>query len=526
MANPLFPPIEVIKKLCEIFPYYFKDLKEDSYLNNLWDTLFSEFNKFFQEKDELFYFIGKEGFFYQEEVFTPPPSSISFLQNLYKERCGALLIKKGVEKEELIKFFSLFRTPFSKMSYKDQTLKILLLRENFENILLFFPEKDEEIDKAIENFKGYLDHSKNFQNEDFKLSNEKFEIGIDFEDKEFEISLISEPVKKSLKFLFEETIMEILSQYEKETNIDFKVLLLQSLRYLYQEVIASCDLKKINFILRNLKQRDDKNLNELFFEFQSEEVFKNLVKAIPQIDFFKPEDFLSFYNNLEKNSQKKLVLKILEENITKHKDEIYEILSQKMEKNREFLVEIYNEIDKIKAFNFLFLLQKLPEGFISEEELISHKNLSVRATVLKVCKRISDKKIFEFLDSENIDLKVEALNYIEKFKKEVFVPIIISRIKKENFYEKTREEKEKHFEVLAKINNNEAINFLKELLLEHKLFPSQKREEMRAMAAIALAQTKDPRFKEILERESKRIANSNLVKDACKRASEIIEGKK
>ncbi len=526
MANPLVLPIEIIKKLCEIFPYYYKDLKEDSYLNNLWDTLFNEFNKFFQEKEELLYFIGKEGFFYQEEVFTPPPSSISFLQNLYKERCGALLIKKGIEKEELIKFFSFFKTPFSKMSYKDQTLKILLLRENFKNIFFFFPEKDEEISRTAEKFKGYLEHSRNLQNEEFKISKEKFEIELDFEEKEFEISLISEPVKKWLKFLFEETIMEILSQYEKETNMDFKVLLLQSLRYLYQEVIASCDFKKINFILRNLKQRDDKNLKELFLEFQSEEVFKNLIKTIPQIEFFKPEDFLFFYNNLEKNSQKKLVLKILEENITKHKDEIYEILSQRIEKDKEFLVEIYNEINKDKAYNFLFLLQKLPEGFIAEEELISHKNLSVKAAVLKVCKRIPDKRIFEFLDSENFDLRIEALNYIEKYRKEAFVPIIISRIKKENFYEKTKEEKEKHFEVLAKIKNNEAISFLKELLLEHKLFPSQKREEMRAMAAIALAQTKDPRFKEILERESKRIANSNLVKDACKRASEIIEGKK
>ena len=111
------------------------------------------------------------------------------------------------------------------------------------------------------------------------------------------------------------------------------------------------------------------------------------------------------------------------------------------------------------------------------------------------------------MNYENFDLRIEALNYIEKFRKETFVPIIISRIKKENFYEKTKEEKEKHFEVLGKIKNSEAINFLKDLLQEHKLFSSQKKEELRAMAALALAQTGDPRFKEILQRESKSIAN-------------------
>jgi len=157
---------------------------------------------------------------------------------------------------------------------------------------------------------------------------------------------------------------------------------------------------------------------------------------------------------------------------------------------------------------------------------LSHKNLSVKASVLKVCKKLSDKKILEFLDSESPDLRIEALNYIDRFRKDAFVPIIISRIKRENFYEKTKEEKEKHFEVLGKIKNSEAISFLKELLTEHKLFSSQKKEEIRAMAAIALALTGDVRFKEILQRESKSIANSNLVKEACKRASEIIERKK
>jgi len=526
MANPLNIPQEIIKKICEIFPYYYKDLKEDSYLNDLWDTLFSDFKKFFQEKKELIYFIEKNGFSYQGETFIPPPSGINFHQNLFNERCLAILFKDGIDKGEIISFFNLFKIPFSKMSYKDQSLKIFLLRENFKNISFFFLDDEEISREGLEKYKNLLEKAKNLQNESFKLSKEKGEIKFDFEEKKFETNLISEPIKRFLKFLFEETTIAILSQYEKETNLDYKVLLMQSLRYLYQEVISSADFKKINFILRNLKLKDDKNLKELFIEFQSEEVFKNLIKAISKIDFLKLEDFISFYENLDKGFQKVFVMKILEENITKNREEIYEILSQKVEKDKEFLIEIYNEIDKNKVQNFLYLFQKLPEDFLTEEELLSHKNLSVKASVLKVCKKLSDKKILEFLDSESPDLRIEALNYIERFRKDAFVPIIISRIKRENFYEKTKEEKEKHFEVLGKIKNSEAISFLKELLTEHKLFSSQKKEEIRAMAAIALALTGDVRFKEILQRESKSIANSNLVKEACKRASEIIERKK
>lgn len=523
MVQAIHIPAEIIKKIGEIFPYYLKNLKEDSYLINLWEGLFNNLNEFFKEKNEIFFSIDKDSFSFQNEKIHIPPSLLNFHSNLYNEGIRLILIKKDITKEEISKFLSIFNIPFSKMSYKDQSLKIFIQRENFKNIEVFCVE--DEIKESSEKFIAFFELSKNFHNEHFELSKEKKEFILDLEDKEFQIEAISEPVKKSLKFTFEETIMEILSQYEKETNLDYKVLLLQALRYLYQETISSAEFKKINFILRNLKLKDDKSLNDLFTEFQEEENLTSLIRATQTIDTLKPEEFIYFQENLNSKSQKKLILKIFEENILKHREEIYTILKDRIENNRELFLEIYNEIDKNKIQNFFFLLQKLPEDFIKEEELLSHKNLYVKGYALKVCRKVSDKNLLEFLDSENLELKLQTLSYIERFKKEIFVPILISRIKKENFYEKEKEEKEKYFEVLSKIKNIEAINFLKEILSEHKLFSSQKRDELRAMAAIALARTKDPKFKEMLIRESKSIANSNLVKDACKRASEIIEQK-
>lgn len=519
------PPVEILKNLEEIFSYYIRNLEEDNYLIDLWKTLFENFKLFFQEKEELFYFIENNGFVYQEQRIITTGLFQNFHQILYNEGARAFLIKKNIEKNEIIKLFSLFNIPFSKMSYKDQSVKMFIKRENFENIKFFYIE-NQEIEKQIkENFINLFDKSNNLQNESFELLKEKKEISIEIEEKEVEVDLISEPIKKSLKFIFEETVMAILSQYEKELNLDYKVLLLQALRYLYQEIISFADFKKINFILRNLKQRDDKDLKDLFLEFQESEIFKNLIKAISQIEILKSEDLLLFYDILNTSSQKIFINKILEENITKHREEIYEIISHKLKNDKEKLLEIYAEIDKNKIQNFLFLIQKLPTDFITQDELLAHKNKEIKASIIKICKNISDKNLLEFLDSENLELSMQTLSYIEKFKKESFIPILITRIKKENFYEKEKIEKEKYFEVLSKIGNLEAINFLKELLQEHKLFSSQKKEELRAMAAIALAQTKDPKIKELLLRESKSIANPKSVKEACKRASLIIESK-
>lgn len=523
MVISLNLPIEILKKLLEIFPYYFKDLKEDSYLNNLWESLFENFKKIFQEREEIFYFLQKDGFEYGGKIFTPNPSSLIFHQNLYGERVRLILFKKDIEKLELIKLFKLFKIPLSKMSYKDQSLKIFLEREKFKNISFFYVEEDEK--EALEKYSYFLERAKNLHNEKFVLSKEKKEIKLDLEEKKFNVKIISQPLKKSLNFIFEESIMAILSQYEKETNPDHKVLLLQSLRYLYREAITLSDFKKINFLLRNLKLKEDRDLIDLHKEFQNEENLKDLIKNLLQKEYFNPEEFLFFYENLEPPAQKKLILKILEENLTKHREEIYDILKFKFAQNIELFNEIYNLMDRFKIQNFIFLIQKLPEEFIKEEELLNHKDPLVKAAILRICKKLSDKNLLEFLDSQNKELRIQALSYIERFRKESFIPIIISRITRENFYEKDKDEKEKFFEVLAKIKNNEAINFLKELLSEHRLFSSQKREELRAMAALSLAQTKDPKFKEILLRESKSIANSNLVKEACRRASEIIEEK-
>ncbi|MEJ5166126.1 MAG: HEAT repeat domain-containing protein [Thermoanaerobaculia bacterium] len=525
MASTLNLSLEILKKLCEIFPYYFKDLKEDSYLNNLWESLFESFEKIFQEREEVFYLIEKEGFFSGDKIFTPPPSSLNFHQNLYEERIKILLFKKGIQREEIVKFFKLFQIPFSKISHKDKSLKIFFERENFKNIN-FYSIQEDFLKENLERYSSFFERTKKMHNDMLELSKEKKEMDLKFEEKSIKLEPLSQSINKSLSFIFEESIMAILSQYEKETNPDHKVLLLQSLRYLYREAISIPDFRKINFLLRNLKLKEEKDLYDLYKEFQSDETFANLIKNLNQLETLKEEEFLFFYENLEPSSQKRLILRIFEENIVKNREEIYNILIYKIREDRDLLKEIFKSIDKNRVQNFIYLLQKLPEDFLSEEELISHSDLSVKAALLRVCKKLPDKKLLEFLDSQNLELKIQTLSYIEKFKKESFVPILISRIKKESFYEKERQEKEKYFEVLAKIKNSEALMFLKELLSEHRLFPSQKREELRAMAALSLAQTKDPKFKEILLRESKSIANSTLVKEACKRASEMLEEKK
>lgn len=525
MTSSLNLPLEILKKLCEIFPYYFKDLKEDSYLENLWGSLFESFEKYFQEKDEVFYLIQKEGFLLGDKIFTPPPSSLNFHQNLYEERIKIILFKKGIPREEIVKFFKLFQIPFSKISYKDKSLKIFLERENLKNIRLFSVQ-EEFLKEDLEIYSSFFERTKKLHNDMLELSKEKKEMDLEFEEKTIKLEPFSKSINKSLSFIFEESIMAILSQYEKENNPDHKVLLLQSLRYLYQEAISIPDFKKINFLLRNLKLKEEKDLNDLYKEFQSDEIFTNLIKNLNQLEIFKEEEFLFFYENLEPPSQKRIILRIFDENITRNREGVYNILVHKIKEDKELLKEIFKQIDKNKVQNFIYLFQKLPEDFLSEEELISHSDLSVKAALLRICKKLSDKKLMEFLDSQNLELKIQTLSYIEKFRKESFVPLLISRIKKESFYEKERQEKEKYFEVLAKIKNNEALMFLKELISEHRLFPSQKREELRAMAALALAQTKDPKFKEILLRESKSITNSNMVKEACKRASEMLEEKK
>lgn len=524
MAFSLNLSLEILKKLCEIFPYYFKDLKEDSYLDNLWESLFDSFEKFFQEREEVFYLIKKEGFLIDDKIFLPPSSSLIFHQKLFEENIKIILLKKGVEKEEIIKFFRIFSIPFSKISYKDKSLKIFFERENLKNIR-FFSIQEEFLKEELEIYSSLFERTKKLHNDMLELSKEKKEMDLEFEEKTIKLEPFSQSINKSLSFIFEESIMAILSQYEKETNPDHKVLLLQSLRYLYREAISIPDFKKINFLLRNLKLKEEKDLKDLYKEFLSDENFANLIKNLYQLEILKEEEFLFFYENLEVPEKKRIILRVLEENITKNKDIIYNILVHKLKDNRELFNEIFRHLDKNKVNNFIYLLQKLPEDFIEEEELLSHQDLSVKGALLKICKKISDKKLLEFLDSQNLNLRIQALSYIEKFRKESFVPILISRMKKENFYEKEREEKEKYFEVLAKIKNSEALMFLKELISEHRLFPSQKREELRAMAAMALARTKDPKFKEILLRESRSIANSNLVKEACKRASEIIEEK-
>ncbi len=518
-------PIEILKKIYEIYPYYIKNLKNEGSLKVLWDEIFEYFKKYFQEFDELYYILEKDKFLYKNEPFFPK-SPFNLHKILYENKIRIILFQKDLKKEELENFLEITLIPFSKLQYKDQSLKTFFERENFENIKLFYKEEEENLKEGRENFSFFINLSKNLQNENLLLTKDKKILAFDFIEKDIPNDIISNPIKKSLNFIFEETILSILSQYEKETNNDYKILLLQSLRYLFQEAVNFGNLREVNFILRNLKLSEDKNLKDLFLEFQGEEIFKNLIKSFEIVEIFKIEELNYFLENLNPSSQKIFFHKIFEEKITKFKEEIYEFLNFKFQRDINLFWEIYYEMDIGEIQNFLYLIQKLPMDMIKEEELLSHKNLNVKAQILKICKKVSDKNLFEFLDSSNLEMRLQALSYIERFRKEAFVPILISRIKKESFYEKERIEKEKYFDVLAKIKNNEAINFLKDFLTEHKLFSSQKREELRAMAALALASTKDPKFKEIFLRESKNISNSSLVKEACKRASSIIGEKK
>lgn len=515
-------PVEILKKLFEIFPYYFKKIEDEAHLNSLWNKVQDLLKEYFQDFDQIVYTIKKEGFYWKEE-FLPSNLCEDFHKILYNEKTGAILIKKGIDIKELNSFFSIFTFPSERLSFRDQSFRLFFERKGFKNLKFFYIE---EIDSQIlQDFSFFINKAKALQKEILPLK-EKKELEIKIFPSEVSKKVISEPVKKILANIFNETIISIISQFEMEQSLEHRNLLLQALRYIYGESILNSNFREVSFILKNLRKREEKELKSLYFEFQNEENIKDLIRNTKNLKVFNPQDFMDFYENLEKKSKKSLLNFIFEEKALKFKEEIFDLLVFILKDKKEELLEIYKIISRNGIQNFIYFLQKLPEDFLKEEELLSHPEKFIKAQILKICKRVPDRMLLDFLDSENQELRIQALSYIEKFRKESFVPMIISRIKREDFHLKERAEKEKFFETLAKIKNQEAISFLKELLLEHKLFPSQKREELRAMAAIALASTKDQKFKDLLERESKSIKNTAIVKEACKFALSILEESK
>jgi len=476
------------------------------YKKTLEDT-FSKFTDLFSYRDELNLKIKQnEIFFDAEQVYANTEKDDNLALFFFKDGLRELTFMKGLSQPEMEEFLKIISLDFDREAVDDDIVT-LLWEKDFHYIKYVaddaFLVEDEDFERAEINqvkskapppdeiLKAY---AAAFESEDVKGISI-----VNLTDKDLQV-LVKEMEKDTLdktgkiyQILLEMLLQaESVPEYEdvlsllrnvfsyslKQKNLRTAVDIMQQTRALAENPVFSDTIKRqMNLLLASVNSEESiKSLGEMFdSDAALDEQLASEYTAFLNRTSIPP--FISLLGELESIHGRKIVIDILI-NLGKHD---IQAVAKGLQDNRWFVVRniiyILRHIGDKKAVEYLLATAKHTDERVRKEAI---KTLGELKNALAL------QTLRDCLDDPDPSIRKIAVKALGSIGSETAKRIILEKTSGKAFRDKDFDEKRDFYEVLARWNQADVIDFLIGTLKRKALFGKAKVDENRACAAYCL----------------------------------------
>lgn len=475
--------------------------------------------------------------------------SIAF--KLFVDGIRDITFRKGIEKDEVVKFLELIGSEYDPAN-PDDDMVTLLWEKNFSHITYTVAE---DIPKGSE-----LTPSITMNPEFDMLIHSETEAAEALKDKEISPlhellgpKLLDKPISGVFK-LTEDEIEKIRREIKEEEDLNpitelieilSDILLLEKDFETFTEISGILDnmletlvvrgayehAAKILKLFRDLHDGSDALPEEFRARLKSSieragdsDIIKELERSINKSGLEESGHLFAFLTMLDKNSlislsdllgrienikTRRILCEVL---VTLGKENI-DILSKKLEDERWYVVR-----------NMVYILGKIRDPRIIEDfkRLIDHPEIKVRKEVLHALEGMNDdrakEQLISFLDDKDSSVRILAARTLANAKNKNAVPMLLKIVSGKEFEERDLYEKKEMFESLGRIASDEILPEISRLIKRRSffLFKKERRDEVSVCAVLALKRIGSEKAVEILKEGS--LLKNRVIREACSKA--------
>jgi HEAT repeat protein len=496
--------IQVFLKAKKILRMYPKN--NPVYIKTLEDS-FSKFGDFFSYQDSLRYFFRQNEILYEtEQIYENPEKDDNLALFFFKDGLREITFQKGLTSNELEDFLRIISMDFDREVLEDDIVT-LFWEKDFENIQYvvdetFLADEEDYESHAMEEIKE--------KHEDPDNLLQAYEDAFRQDDvKGISVVQISE---NELQMLFKEMELDTQDKIGKLHDILFEILISSENKEEYADVASSLTgsveyaLKRGNlYAVKNLLTRLKKLTtakeidSDLIFQAKRVIYFAGSEAAISvigeildsgqEIDENLFDDYIRY---LEKNSILPFI-KILGELKTIHARKIViDALIALGPKDIITLTKGLNDPRWYVVRNIIYILRNIGDKRAVDHLLktVQHPDIRVKKEVIRTLGDLGGSNVLVALrgclDDNDIQVRIAALRALAIISSETGKRIIMDRIVRKDFGDKSFEEKREYFVTLSQWKDSEVLDFLRKIMKKRSLFGRSKLFESKAAAAHCL----------------------------------------
>ncbi len=530
------------KKILKMYPgnnpIYVKTLKEVS----------DRFDEFFQHREMLQLYIGKNDIFYDSEsVYHNPGKEDNFALLFFKDGLRELTLKNGLTLEEIEGFIKIISLDFEREAIEEDIVT-LLWEKDFENIQyivedIFLSNADDYEKEAMNELRQKASNTDVIQgsyDEIFEDEGVENEIILSITDDDFRLVLVEfhnnaqDKTDKYFSMLF-----EFFTEVEKEQGYqDIVNYFMTAIEF----AIKKGNLKAVVDVQSKLKHLiDDENTSKEIKGYAAKllsftggysiiDLIGNILNNSPKIEENVFRNFVSFLDTnailpfmkilggLEAIRPRKLVIDALVYLGKRDISSFYKGLN---------FYKVLNDSRWYVVRNIVYILRKIGNESAVTYLLkpLEHEDIRVRKEVIKTLGELGGEKALTALQGclqdKDIHMRNAALSAMGNMGSASARQIIMEQISGKRFKDKSIDEKKQYFKALANWKDRVVYDFLVKMLVKRSFFLSSRDYDNKACAAYCLGLIGRKDAVQVLNKYKK--ASNKLLRESSFTAVQRIE---
>ncbi|UCE78598.1 MAG: HEAT repeat domain-containing protein [Nitrospiraceae bacterium] len=524
------------KKILRMYPQ-----NNPIYMKTIEDS-FNKFDDFFTYQDTLRYVFRQNEILYDtEQVYENPEKEDNLALFFFKDGLREITFRKGLTANEMEDFLRIISMDFEREVLEDDIVT-LFWEKDFENIQYVV---DETFLADEEDYESQAMSELEEKHKDPDNLLQAYEDAFKQEDAK-EIAVV-QIVETELQILFKELEDDAQDKIEKLNNILFEILISVERKNEYADVatslIASVEyaigkgnldaVRKLLVRLKRLTDRQDID-GDLLFQAKrviyfagSEKVITALGEMLDSGQEIDEKLFDEYIDHLEKNAILPFI-KVLGELKTIHARKIViDALVTLGPKDILTLTKGLNDPRWYVTRNIIYILRNIGDKRAVDHLLktVQHTDIRVKKEVIRTLGELGGSNVLvalrNCLDDKEIQVRIAALKAFSNISSDTVKKMLMDRIMKKEFKDKSFEEKKEYFTTLANWKDSEVLEFLVKVMKKRSFFGRSKLFENKAVAAHCLGLIGSKKVLPLLNKHKN--SNSKLLREYAYTAIKRID---
>lgn len=528
------------KKILRMYPQ-----NNPIYIKTIEDS-FNKFDDFFTYQDTLRYAFRQNEILYDaEQVYENTEKDDNLALFFFKDGLREITFRKGLSINEMEDFLRIISMDFEREVLEDDIVT-LFWEKDFENIQYVVDETFLADDEEDYESQAMSELEEKHQDPDNLL--QAYEDAFKQEDVK-EIAVV-QIIEDELQALFTELEDDAQDKIGKLNDILFEIFINSGKKDEFTDVasslIASVEyaigkgnldaVRNLMLRLRQLTARQDLDDDMLFqakrviYFTGSEKVVTALGEILDSGQEIDEKLLDEYIAHLEKNAILSFI-KILGELKTIHARKIViDALITLGPKDIMALTKGLNDPRWYVTRNIIYILRNIGDKRAVEHLLktVQHTDIRVKKEVIRTLGELGGSNVLvalrNCLDDKEIQVRIAALKALSNISAEAVKKMLMDRIIKKDFKDKSFEEKKEYFTTLANWKDREVLEFLVRIMKKRSLFGGSKLSENKAAAAHCLGLIGNKKVLPLLNKHKN--ASNKLLKEYAYTAIKRIDSAK